>query len=78
MIFKFLKFLKFLKMIIMTYHQNKSPIKICITGGAGQIAYSLLLEVASGKVFGADQVLINYISKLPRLVTLNLILHDNC
>ena len=66
----------------MTYHQNKSPIKICITGGAGQIAYSLLLEVASGKVFGADQVLINYISNLPRLllimVTLNLILHDNC
>ena len=69
-------------MIIMTYHQNKSPIKICITGGAGQIAYSLLLEVASGKVFGADQVLINNISNLPRLllimVTLNLILHDNC
>lgn len=37
---------------------EKSPIKICITGGAGQIAYSLLLEIASGKVFGQDQPVI--------------------
>ena len=34
---------------------SKSPIKICVSGGAGQIAYSLLLEIATGKVFGSDQ-----------------------
>jgi len=33
----------------------KAPIKVCITGGGGQIAYSLLLEIATGKVFGPDQ-----------------------
>ncbi|XP_063683400.1 malate dehydrogenase, cytoplasmic-like [Bolinopsis microptera] len=44
---------------------NKSPIKICITGGAGQIAYSLLLEVASGKVFGADQPVILHLLDIP-------------
>jgi len=34
------------------------PIKICVTGGAGQIAYSLLLQIASGKVFGPNQPVI--------------------
>lgn len=36
----------------------KTPIKVCVTGGAGQIAYSLLLQLASGRVFGNDQPLI--------------------
>lgn len=31
-------------------------IKVCVTGAAGQIAYSLLYSVAKGDVFGADQV----------------------
>ncbi|MBI2743722.1 MAG: malate dehydrogenase [Chlamydiales bacterium] len=32
------------------------PLKrIAVTGGAGQIAYSLLFRIASGEVFGADQ-----------------------
>lgn len=33
----------------------KKPIKIAITGGAGQIAYSLLFRIASGECFGPDQ-----------------------
>jgi len=37
---------------------EKTPIKVCITGGAGQIAYSLLLEIASGRIFGLDQPVI--------------------
>lgn len=37
---------------------GKAPIKVCVTGGAGQIAYSLLLQIASGKVFGPDQPVI--------------------
>ena len=32
-----------------------SPIKIAITGAAGQIGYSLLFRVASGAIFGPDQ-----------------------
>ncbi|XP_028396075.1 malate dehydrogenase, cytoplasmic-like [Dendronephthya gigantea] len=36
----------------------KDPIKVCITGAAGQIAYSLLYSVAKGDVFGSDQPLI--------------------
>merc|ERR1712013_565035 len=36
----------------------KSPIKVVVTGAAGQIAYSLLYQVGSGYVFGNDQPLI--------------------
>ena len=35
----------------------KDPIRVCITGAAGQIAYSLLYSVAKGYVFGSDQPL---------------------
>lgn len=35
-----------------------SPIKVCVTGAAGQIAYSLLYSIAKGDVFGKDQPLI--------------------
>ncbi len=33
----------------------KSPIKIAVTGAAGQIGYSLLFRIASGAVFGPEQ-----------------------
>lgn len=33
----------------------KTPIKIAITGAAGQIGYSLLFRIASGSMFGPDQ-----------------------
>ena len=36
----------------------KTPIRVAVTGGAGQIAYSLLFRIASGEVFGADQPVI--------------------
>ena len=35
----------------------KSPIRVVVTGAAGQIAYSLLYQLASGVVFGRDQPL---------------------
>ena len=35
----------------------KSPMRVAITGAAGQLAYSLIFRVASGEVFGADQPL---------------------
>ena len=33
-----------------------SPLKVCVTGAAGQIAYSLLYQIGHGDVFGKDQV----------------------
>merc|ERR1719192_2549709 len=36
----------------------KSPIKVVVTGAAGQIAYSLIYQLASGVVFGPDQPLL--------------------
>ena len=34
---------------------SKNPIRIAITGAAGQIGYALLFRIASGAVFGPDQ-----------------------
>jgi malate dehydrogenase len=36
----------------------KNPIRVAVTGGAGQIAYSLLFRIGNGEVFGADQPVI--------------------
>ena len=33
----------------------KSPIRVAVTGAAGQIGYSLLFRIASGEMFGKDQ-----------------------
>jgi malate dehydrogenase len=33
----------------------KNPVRIAVTGAAGQIGYSLLFRIASGAMFGADQ-----------------------
>ena len=33
----------------------KKPMRVAVTGGAGQIAYSLLFRIASGEMLGADQ-----------------------
>ena len=33
----------------------KTPISVCVTGAAGQIAYSLIPLIASGDMFGHDQ-----------------------
>ncbi len=36
----------------------KAPLRVLITGAAGQIAYSLIPLIASGSVFGSDQPII--------------------
>src|SRR3954451_5797381 len=49
-----------------------APIKIAITGAAGQIGYSLLFRVASGAIFGPDQpVQLNLIEIPPALGALD-------
>ncbi len=36
----------------------KSPVRVAVTGAAGQISYSLLFRIASGAMLGADQPVI--------------------
>ena len=49
----------------------KTPIRIAVTGAAGQIGYSLLFRIASGAMFGPDQpVELNLIEIEPALGTL--------
>ncbi len=42
-----------------------SPMKVAITGAAGQLAYSLVFRVASGEVFGDDQPIILHLLEIP-------------
>ncbi|MDQ3117959.1 MAG: malate dehydrogenase [Verrucomicrobiota bacterium] len=42
-----------------------SPIKVAITGAAGQIGYSLLFRVASGAMFGPEQPVELYLIEIP-------------
>ena len=44
----------FLQLIKWSLQQD--VIKVCVTGAAGQIAYSLLFALAKGDVFGSNQV----------------------
>ena len=44
----------------------KDPIRVAVTGGAGQIAYSLLFRIAAGEAFGADQPVILQIIEIPQ------------
>ncbi|MEY2447275.1 MAG: malate dehydrogenase, partial [Acidimicrobiaceae bacterium] len=37
---------------------TKDPVRVAITGAAGQIGYSLLFRVASGSMLGPDQPVI--------------------
>ena len=43
----------------------KTPIRIAITGAAGQIGYSLLFRLASGEVFGKDQPIALHLIEIP-------------
>ena len=49
----------------------KSPLRVAVTGAAGQIGYSLLFRIASGSMFGPDQpVILHLIEIEPALPTL--------
>src|SRR5712691_10101690 len=43
----------------------KSPIKVAITGAAGQIGYALVFRVASGAMFGQDQPVALHLIEIP-------------
>jgi len=43
----------------------KSPIRVAVTGAAGQIGYALLFRIASGAMFGPDQPVILQLLEAP-------------
>lgn len=44
----------------------KKPIRVAVTGAAGQIAYSLIFRIASGAVFGLDQPVALNLIEIPQ------------
>ena len=45
---------------------SKAPIRVTVTGAAGQIGYSLLFRIASGEMLGKDQPVILQLLDLPQ------------
>ncbi|HYN11856.1 MAG TPA: malate dehydrogenase [Burkholderiales bacterium] len=43
----------------------KSPVRVAVTGAAGQIGYSLLFRIAAGEMLGADQPVILQMLEIP-------------
>jgi malate dehydrogenase len=43
----------------------KDPIRVAITGAAGQIGYAMIFRLASGQVFGPDQPVILHLVEIP-------------
>ena len=44
---------------------SSTPIRVAVTGAAGQISYSLLFRIASGAMFGPDQPVILHLIEIP-------------
>lgn len=59
---------------------SKTPLRVAVTGAAGQIGYSLLFRIASGSMFGPDQPVILHLLEiepaLPALGGVVMELHD--
>lgn len=49
-----------------SFSTQKPPVKVSITGAAGQIGYALVYRVASGAMLGADQPVILQLIELPQ------------
>src|SRR6266481_7070961 len=43
----------------------KSPLKVAVTGAAGQIGYSLIFRISAGEMFGPDQPLALHLIEIP-------------
>jgi malate dehydrogenase len=52
--------------------KSKPPVRVAITGAAGQIGYQLAFRIASGQLFGADQpIVLQLLEITPALPALN-------
>jgi malate dehydrogenase len=48
---------------------SKKPMRVAVTGAAGQIGYSLLFRIAAGEMLGADQPVILQLVDIPPAMT---------
>jgi malate dehydrogenase len=48
---------------------SKAPIKVAVTGAAGQIGYSLLFRITSGAMFGPEQALDLHLIEIPQALS---------
>ncbi|MBI3171728.1 MAG: malate dehydrogenase, partial [Hydrocarboniphaga effusa] len=46
----------------------KQPIRVAVTGAAGQIAYSLIFRIAAGELLGKDQPVILHLLDIPDML----------
>src|SRR5213596_348743 len=46
----------------------KSPLKVAVTGAAGQIGYALIFRIASGEMFGPSQPLALHLIEIPAVL----------
>ncbi|PRD20447.1 UNVERIFIED_CONTAM: Malate dehydrogenase, partial [Trichonephila clavipes] len=53
---------------IILSNEDKDPIRVLVTGAAGQIAYSLLYSVSKGDVFGLDQPVSLHLLDIPQMM----------
>src|SRR5690606_39284824 len=52
--------------------KSKPPVRVAITGAAGQIGYQLAFRIASGQLFGPEQpIILQLIEITPALGALN-------
>ena len=45
------------------------PIRVAVTGAAGQIGYALVFRIASGQMFGPDQPVILQLVEIPPVLS---------
>ncbi len=55
----------FKKVYLSRRNMMKSPVRVAVTGAAGQIAYSLIFRVAHGDMLGPDQPVILQLLEIP-------------
>jgi malate/lactate dehydrogenase len=52
--------------ILSKEHSMKAPVRITITGAAGQIGYATLFRIANGDMLGREQPVILQLLDLPQ------------
>ncbi|XP_037621185.1 malate dehydrogenase, cytoplasmic-like isoform X1 [Sebastes umbrosus] len=55
-------------LVVRACSSEPEPIRVVVTGAAGQIAYSLLYSIAKGDVFGKDQPIILVLLDIPPML----------
>jgi malate dehydrogenase len=48
---------------------TKAPVRVAVTGAAGQIAYSLLFRIANGSMLGPEQPVVLHLLEIPEALT---------